>query len=114
MSSICKFDVINQNITTMKIEKNFTTGVLSGICGVLVLVVIMGSSAKQPNKNYGLVPLNDDGSISISINNDQLNQLTKIIQEPRQIQQVQIVGYDKSETLNRVKVTKRGKLDVNP
>ena len=26
----------------MKIEKNFTTGVLSAICGILVLVIIMG------------------------------------------------------------------------
>ena len=93
----------------MKIEKNFTTGVLSGICGILVLFVIMGSSTKQTNKNYGLVPLNDDGSISVSINNDQLIQLTKIVQEPTQIQQVQIVGYDKSGVLNKVRV-QRGKL----
>ena len=26
----------------MKIEKNFTTGVLSAICGILVLSIIMG------------------------------------------------------------------------
>ena len=33
----------------MKIEKNFTTGVLSGICGILVLVIIIGFTAPDPS-----------------------------------------------------------------
>ena len=35
----------------MKIEKNFTTGVLSGICGILVLLVITGSTTPEPINN---------------------------------------------------------------
>jgi len=31
----------------MKIEKNFTTGILSGICGVLLLLVLTGTSKKE-------------------------------------------------------------------
>ena len=87
----------------MKIKKNFTTGVLSGICGILVLLLIMGSSTKHTNKNYGLVPLNNDGSINVSINNDQLDQLIETVQETLQIQQVQVVGYEHPELVNAAK-----------
>jgi len=31
----------------MKIQKNFTTGILSGICGVLLLFVITGSTTRE-------------------------------------------------------------------
>ena len=31
----------------MKIQKNFTTGVLSGICGVLLLFVITGTTTSE-------------------------------------------------------------------
>ena len=33
----------------MKFEKNFTTGILSAICGMLVLVVIMGFTTPDPS-----------------------------------------------------------------
>ena len=36
----------------MKIEKNFTTGVLSGICGILVLVVMMGSTTPETTTKF--------------------------------------------------------------
>ena len=36
----------------MKIEKNFTTGVLSGICGILVLVVTMGSTTPEKTTKF--------------------------------------------------------------
>ena len=36
----------------MKIEKNFKTGVLSGICGILVLVVIMGSTTPETTTKF--------------------------------------------------------------
>ena len=35
----------------MKKEKNFTTGVLSGICGILVLLVMTGSTTPEPINN---------------------------------------------------------------
>tara|TARA_B100001142_G_scaffold90925_1_gene92757 strand:+ start:3433 stop:3720 length:288 start_codon:yes stop_codon:yes gene_type:complete len=94
----------------MKIEKNFTTGVLSGICGILLFIIITGAS---PNTNYGLVPINDDGSISVSISDDQLNKITNTLQEAPEVQQVEIVGYDNKDNFKKVRVTKRGKLDVN-
>ena len=31
----------------MKIQKNFTTGILSGICGVLLLFVITGTTTRE-------------------------------------------------------------------
>tara|TARA_B100001250_G_scaffold115296_1_gene97685 strand:+ start:446 stop:727 length:282 start_codon:yes stop_codon:yes gene_type:complete len=31
----------------MKTEKNFTTGILSGICGVLLLLVLTGTTTKE-------------------------------------------------------------------
>lgn len=97
----------------MRIEKNFTTGVLSGICGILLFIIITGASTKYTNTNYGLVPLNDDGSISVSINSDQLDRLTKTLQETPEVQQVEIVGYDNKDNFKKVRVTRRGKLDVN-
>ena len=60
----------------MKIEKNFTTGVLSGICGILVLLVMMGSTTPKINNNYRLVPINDDGSVNIKLNSSQLEELS--------------------------------------
>jgi len=33
----------------MKFEKNFKTGVLSAICGMLVLAIIMGFTAPDPS-----------------------------------------------------------------
>lgn len=33
----------------MKIQKNFTTGILSGICGVLLLFVITGTTTRETN-----------------------------------------------------------------
>ena len=33
----------------MKFEKNFTTGILSAIFGILVLVIIMGFTAPDPS-----------------------------------------------------------------
>ena len=43
----------------MKIEKNFTTGVLSGICGILVLVVIMGSTTPETTTKFEFHDLGD-------------------------------------------------------
>ena len=31
----------------MKIQKNFTTGILSGICGVLLLFIITGTTTRE-------------------------------------------------------------------
>ena len=95
----------------MKIEKNFTTGFLSGICGILLFIIITGASTK--NTNYGLVPLNNDGSISVSISDDQLDKITKTLQEAPEVQQVEIVGYDNKDRFKKVRVTRGGKLDVN-
>ena len=68
--------IINQKIKTMKIKKNFTTGVLAGICGILVLFVIMGSTTPEISNNYQLVPINKDGSVNIKLNLTQLNELS--------------------------------------
>ena len=35
----------------MKIEKNFKTGVLSGVFGILIVLVIMGSSTPETTTN---------------------------------------------------------------
>ena len=43
----------------MKIEKNFTTGVLSGICGIIVLVVIMGSTTPETTTKFEFHDLGD-------------------------------------------------------
>ena len=43
----------------MKIEKNFTTGVLSGICGILVLVVMMGSTTPETTTKFEFHDLGD-------------------------------------------------------
>ena len=95
----------------MKIAKNFTTGFLSGICGILLFIIITGASTK--NTNYGLLPLNENGSISVSINDDQLDKIIETLQEAREVQQVEIVGYDNKDRFKKVRVTRGGKLDVN-
>ena len=60
LSSIfVSFVIINQKIKTMKIEKNFTTGVLSGICGILVLVVMMGSTTPEITTKFEFHDLGD-------------------------------------------------------
>ena len=43
----------------MKIEKNFTTGVLSGICGILVILVIMGSTTPETTTKFEFHDLGD-------------------------------------------------------
>ena len=43
----------------MKIEKNFTTGVLSGICGILVLLVMMGSTTPEITNKFEFHDLGD-------------------------------------------------------
>jgi hypothetical protein len=58
------------------------------------------------NTNYGLVPLNEDGSLNLKFDNEQLK---SIFENTNQIQEVQIVGYDKNGEFNKVKVQK-GKL----
>lgn len=34
----------------MKIQKNFTTGILSGVCGILLLFVVTGTTTKEISK----------------------------------------------------------------
>ena len=75
----------------MNIEKNFTTGVLSGICGILLLLVMTGSTTSEPiNNNYRLVPINDDGSVNIKLNSSQLEELSSslILDEDRIIERI--------------------------
>ena len=43
----------------MKIEKNFTTGVLSGICGILVVLVMMGSTTPETTTKFEFHDLGD-------------------------------------------------------
>ena len=43
----------------MKNEKNFTTGVLSGICGILVVLVIMGSTTRETTTKFEFHDLGD-------------------------------------------------------
>ena len=46
----------------MKIKKNFTTGILTGICGILLLLVITGSTItedKNENSNFEFYDLKD-------------------------------------------------------
>ena len=43
----------------MNIEKNFTTGVLSGICGILVVLVIMGSTTPETTTKFEFHDLGD-------------------------------------------------------
>ena len=47
----------------MKIEKNFTTGVLSGICGILVVLVIMGSTTPETTTKFEFYDLEDTRGI---------------------------------------------------
>lgn len=32
----------------MKIEKNFTTGILTGVCGVLFVIILTGANKNEP------------------------------------------------------------------
>ena len=48
-----------KKIKTMNIEKNFTTGVLSGIFGVLVLVIMMGSTSPETITKFEFHDLGD-------------------------------------------------------
>ena len=32
----------------MKMEKNFTTGILSGVCGVLFVIILTGANKNEP------------------------------------------------------------------
>ena len=43
----------------MKIEKNFTTGVLSGICGILVFIIMMGSTTPKTTTKFEFHDLGD-------------------------------------------------------
>jgi len=43
----------------MNIEKNFTTGVLSGIIGVLVLIIVMGSTSPETTTKFEFYDLED-------------------------------------------------------
>ena len=43
----------------MEIEKNFTTGVLSGICGILVVLVIIGSTTPETTSKFEFHDLGD-------------------------------------------------------
>ena len=43
----------------MKIEKNFTTGVLSGICGILVVLVMTGSTTPETTTKFEFHDLGD-------------------------------------------------------
>ncbi len=43
----------------MKIEKNFTTGVVSGIFGILVVLLIMGSSTAETTTKFEFHDLGD-------------------------------------------------------
>lgn len=47
----------------MKIEKNFTTGVLSGICGILVVLVIIGSTKLETTTKFEFHDLGDTGGV---------------------------------------------------
>ncbi len=52
------------------------------------------------NSNYRLVPTNADGSINVKLSDEQINN----IKSTTEIQQVEIVGYDKSGSFNRARV----------
>ena len=43
----------------MKIEKNFTTGVLSGICGILVFFLMLGSTTTETTTKYEFHDIGD-------------------------------------------------------
>ena len=43
----------------MKMKKNFTTGVLSGICGILVVLVIMGTTTAETTTKFEFHDLGD-------------------------------------------------------
>ena len=43
----------------MKMKKNFTTGVLSGICGILVVLVIMGTTTAETTTTFEFHDLGD-------------------------------------------------------
>jgi hypothetical protein len=43
----------------MKMKKNFTTGVLSGICGILVVLLIMGTTTAETTTKFEFYDLED-------------------------------------------------------
>ena len=43
----------------MKIEKNFTTGLLSGICGVVLILIMMGSTNMETTTKFEFHDLGD-------------------------------------------------------
>ena len=53
------FVFINQKLKTMKIKQNFITGVLSGICGILVLIAIIGSTTPETTTKFEFHDLGD-------------------------------------------------------
>ena len=43
----------------MKIQKNFTTGILTGICGVLLLFVLTGTTTRENTNNTPIYEFHD-------------------------------------------------------
>tara|TARA_B110000003_G_scaffold107691_1_gene110172 strand:+ start:1663 stop:1947 length:285 start_codon:yes stop_codon:yes gene_type:complete len=43
----------------MKIKKNFTTGILTGICGVLLLFVLTGTTTRENTNNTPIYEFHD-------------------------------------------------------
>jgi len=43
----------------MKIQKNFTTGILTGICGVLLLFVLTGTTTRENTNTTAIYEFHD-------------------------------------------------------
>ena len=91
----------------MKIEKNFTTGVLSGICGILVVLVIMGSTTLETTTKFEFHDLGDTRGVIFNTATGEM-EYEKIRTEPLPNPSISIedvtVNWDPWRTLD-IKIT---------
>ena len=74
----------------MKFQKNFTTGILTGICCVLMLLTITGTSTTKIESVYEFYDLEDTRGIVFNKITGELR-YEKIREEPKQDQEEEVL-----------------------
>ena len=81
----------------MKIQKNFTTGILSGICGVLLLLVLTGTTTRETTNvtpMYEFYDLEDTRGLIFNKVTGEIN-YEEIREEPLQnTQQIKLTNWN--------------------
>ena len=78
----------------MKIQKNFTTGILTGICGVLLIFVITGTTTRETSNVipiYEFYDLKDTRGLIFNKVNGEI-EYKEIRSEPLNLNDIEISG----------------------